>query len=116
MINDKYAVQTNAHSSIRYGIGISVSKTGVEWIELVWEKVSDIFQCRNFEHLRLPMNNFTFEGAEKPVRAQNNWSIWHYKILFLPNSFNILTSVICLSNRSRSKIEEFIAFLINSSI
>lgn len=97
MIDDENSVQANAHSSIRHCIGVSVAKTCIEGVELIRKKISNVFQGCNLEHLRLPMNHLSLEGAHETVGAEDDWAIGHHKILILSDTFDVLSCVICLT-------------------
>lgn len=100
MVHDEYPIQADPHCPVGDGISVSVAETCVERIEFIREEVSDVFQGRYLEHLRLSMNNLSLEGADQTVWTQDHWAIWHHENLVLNYPLDVVPSVVCLAYRS----------------
>jgi hypothetical protein len=100
MVYDEYPIQTDPHCPVGDGISVSVAKTCVKRVEFIREEVSDVFQSRYLEHLRLPMNDLSLEGSDQTVWTQNHGTIWHHENLVLNDTLDVVSSVVCLAYRS----------------
>ena len=97
MIHDEYPIQADPHCPIGDCISVSVAETCVERVEFIWEEVSDVFQGRYLEHLRLSVNDLSLEGTDQTIWTQDHGTIWHHENLVLNDTLDVVSSVVCLA-------------------
>jgi hypothetical protein len=97
MVHDEYPIQADPHCPVGDGVSVSVAEACVERVEFIREEISDIFQGCYLEHLWLPMNDLSLEGADQTVGAQDHGAIWHHENLVLNDPLDVVPSVVCLA-------------------
>ena len=83
MIDYEYAAEADSHRPVAHSIRVAIAKATVERAALVGEKISDVFQSRNLEHLWLPVDDLALEGTDQTIGGQDDRTIWHHKHVVL---------------------------------
>lgn len=113
LVYDKNLPQTYPHSSIGYCISIPISKSSIKRELTIWKQLSYVPEGSNLKYLRLSVHNFSNEGSQQTIWAQYHRSIRHNILIILFNPSYVVSCQICITNRSRSQIQNLITILLN---
>lgn len=62
------------------------------------------------------MDDLSFEGADQPVRAEDDRAVGHAKHLILHDALDVVSRVVSLPDRSGGQVEELIAVFLDICI
>ena len=91
MIDYEYAAEAYADGSVAHGVRVAIAETAVERAALVREKIADVLQSSDLEHLRLPVDDLAFEGADQTVRGQDHRAVRHHKDVVLLDTLDVVS-------------------------
>ena len=115
-VNDEDLAQTGAHGSVAYRVCVAVTEPRIERIPFVREKIPNVFQCGNLEHLRLPVDDLSLERADEAVRAHDDGAVGHVEDLVLDDAPDVVPGGVCLPYGSRGQVEELVVVLLDGRV
>lgn len=102
------------HTNLRVAdrICLSIAEPTVEgW--LIWgEEIANVFQARDFKHLRLPQNYFTIEWAKKSIRTHNQGARGKRLLIrILAETCDVVPTCIRLTDCTSGEVKDLVAIV-----